>query len=217
MLAKCRLSAGACPILYSRVLMTPKDPVCVKPGEVHYVFHRWMPTKRFVPKPLTGNMYEDNIGLHNNPSIEHILLQTLQPENLASNLNTVISLRAIDLDPLAVGEQRRHRWSQFEQRMATCRLDNDGHVSAKRHDLPIHLNFIGQTLRPAVVKLGVHRTRLHDMRPPHASILPQQDVTPRVRQRPSRPQPYCLPQARHATTPCPGKPSHIHLDCRSLV
>ena len=47
-----------------------------------YLLHRWLPAKQTRLKPTTAGVYERNIRLHINPSIGHIPLQKLQPEDL---------------------------------------------------------------------------------------------------------------------------------------
>ena len=47
-----------------------------------YLLHRWLPAKKTRLKPTTAGVYERNIRLHINPSIGHIPLQKLQPEDL---------------------------------------------------------------------------------------------------------------------------------------
>ena len=139
-------------------------------------------------------------------------LLSVEYKLIKSDLKTPTSRRTIDLDPHTVNQQRLHRCRQLEDRMATGRRHKGGYVFAKPDGSPIHPDLISQTFERLLAKIDLPRIRLHDLRHTHATILLQQGVNPKIRQRTPRPRQRLIHHGRLPTRPTRhASPSRRHL------
>jgi integrase len=89
--------------------------------------------------------------------------------------------RSIALDATTLAGLREHRKAQLEERMAVGEgFQDHGLVFCKVDGSPLHPDLFSQTFDRYVVRSGLPRVRLHDLRHTHATLALQAGVHPKV-------------------------------------
>jgi hypothetical protein len=164
-----------------------------------FLVHHWLPAMRPTLRGTAWVEYRRKINVHVVPRLGDLPLQSLtaghlnsfyadllasgradgQPE--LSEPKTNRSGRVIDLDERTVAALRTWRSRQADHRREVGAAWHDLDLVVTREDgLWLHPDWFSELFRRRVALLGLPPIRLHDLRHPHATLLLQAGVNPKV-------------------------------------